>query len=510
MKFAPPESGAQPSVKLPARDAALDVARLRSFARFGEKAALFAAADALVGPQTLEQKFRGGHLQSGVVFGVHAQSRDVIKKAGDFPQFGQMLAGFSGGCEFQFIAAFEPLHNRLQIGVAEILCKGFANGRANQFARDGLGAAQLAFILQLEFSSHRGNRAVNVGDTRNRCFFGVAHGALFGAADRIFEAGNRQALADAGAAVDAFVFAGLKGDFFDYFANVLRNFNVAAVAMRPGFLRGDSNSFADGRGVVGANFRADAIFERRDDFAARGVILGVRGEDEQHVERQADRVTFYLNVALLHDVEQADLNFSSEIGQFVDGENAAIGAREQAIVNGEFVGEIVPALCGANGIHVADHVGDGHVGSGEFFDITAAAREPANGQRFAFGLGAFAAGVANGAIRIVVDLAAGDDGDFRVEEIHQIAQDARLGLPAKSKQNKIVARENGVDDLRNHRVVIAANSREKFLAGAQFVQQVIAKLVFHAALSDARLAPAAFSQFAKQVWFGCHLFGAFC
>src|SRR5690349_22455612 len=51
-------------------------------------------------------------------------------------------------------------------------------------------------------------------------------------------------------------------------------------------------------------------------------------------------------------------------------------------------------------------------------------------------------------------------------------------------QNEIVPRENGVDDLRNHCVVVAANSREKFLAGAQFLQQIIAKLVFYGAFSD--------------------------
>ena len=86
-----------------------------------------------------------------------------------------------------------------------------------------------------------------------------------------------------------------------------------------------------------ANFAADAVLERRDDLAARRVILGIGGEDEQHVERQANRVALNLDVAFLHDVEEADLNLAGEIGQFVDGEDAAIGAGQQAVVDGQFV-----------------------------------------------------------------------------------------------------------------------------------------------------------------------------
>jgi hypothetical protein len=36
--------------------------------------------------------------------------------------------------------------------------------------------------------------------------------------------------------------------------------------------------------VVGADLAADAVFERGDDLAARGVVLGVGGEDDGDVE----------------------------------------------------------------------------------------------------------------------------------------------------------------------------------------------------------------------------------
>ena len=92
---------------------------------------------------------------------------------------------------------------------------------------------------------------------------------------------------------------------------------------------------------MGANLRADAVFERRDDFAARRVVLGVGAEDQRHVERQAHRVAFDLHVAFLHDVEERDLDFAGEVGQLVDGEDAAIGARQQAVVHGELAGKIL-------------------------------------------------------------------------------------------------------------------------------------------------------------------------
>jgi hypothetical protein len=43
--------------------------------------------------------------------------------------------------------------------------------------------------------------------------------------------------------------------------------------------------------------------------------------------RQTHGITLNLHVAFLHDVEECDLNLAGEIGQFVDGEDAAIRAR---------------------------------------------------------------------------------------------------------------------------------------------------------------------------------------
>ena len=86
-----------------------------------------------------------------------------------------------------------------------------------------------------------------------------------------------------------------------------------------------------------AHLRADAVLEWRYDLAARRVILRIGAEYEGDVERQAQRVAFDLHIAFLHDVEQPDLDFSREVRQFINGENAAIGARHQAVVHRQLV-----------------------------------------------------------------------------------------------------------------------------------------------------------------------------
>ena len=70
----------------------------------------------------------------------------------------------------------------------------------------------------------------------------------------------------------------------------------------------------------------DPIFQRRDDPAAIGVILGIRRENHAQIQVQADRIAADLDVAFFQDVEEADLNFGREVGEFVDTKNPSIGA----------------------------------------------------------------------------------------------------------------------------------------------------------------------------------------
>ena len=147
-------------------------------------------------------------------------------------------------------------------------------------------------------------------------------------------------------------------------------------AIEPRLLRGDVHRVLAGGRIVRADLRADAIFQRRDDLAARRVVLRIGREDHQQVERQADGIALNLDVAFLKDVEQADLNLAGEIGQLVDAEDAAVGARQQTVVNRELVGELQPAARRLDRIDVAEHVGNRHVRRGELLDIARLARQP--------------------------------------------------------------------------------------------------------------------------------------
>ena len=141
---------------------------------------------------------------------------------------------------------------------------------------------------------------------------------------------------------------------------------------------------------MGADLGAEAVLERGDDPAAVRVVLGVRAGDQQHVQRQPQRVAADLDVALLHDVEQRDLDPLGEVGQLVDRDDAAVRARDQAEVDGLGVAERA-ALGDLHRVDVADQVGDGGVRGGELLGVALVAVPPVDGQVVAQ-LGGAAAG----------------------------------------------------------------------------------------------------------------------
>ena len=267
--------------------------------------------------------------------------------------------------------------------------------------------------------------------------------------------------------------------------------------VEPGFLLGDGDALLERGRIVRADFAADAVLERRDDLAARGVILRIGGEDQHQIERQPHRVAFDLHVAFLHDVEQAHLNLAGQVGQFVDGEDAAIGARQQAVVHRQLVGNVLPAARRLDGIDIADHVGDGDVRRGQLFHVAMLAVEPGDGRFVARFRNQVAAAPADRTVRVVVNLAALDVGRDLVEQRGQHADEARLGLPAQSQQNEIVARKNGVDHLRHHGILESQNAREKILAALQFADQIIAKFVLDGSAGEARFREGTFTKRAQ-------------
>jgi len=128
---------------------------------------------------------------------------------------------------------------------------------------------------------------------------------------------------------------------------------------------------------VRADLGAEAVLERRDDPAAVGVVLGVGAGHDVHVDRQANLVAADLDVALFHDVEQADLDALGQVRQLVDREDAAVGPRHEPVVNRQLVGEVT-ALGDLDRIDLADEIGDRDVGCRELLTVAAIARDPAD------------------------------------------------------------------------------------------------------------------------------------
>ena len=91
--------------------------------------------------------------------------------------------------------------------------------------------------------------------------------------------------------------------------------------------------------VVGTDLGAEPVLERRDDPAPVGVVLRVGAGHQQQVQRQPQLVAADLDVALLQHVEQRHLDALGEVGQLVDGEDAAVGARHESEVDGLRVAE---------------------------------------------------------------------------------------------------------------------------------------------------------------------------
>src|SRR5690348_1151833 len=205
---------------------------------------------------------------------------------------------------------------------------------------------------------------------------------------------------------------------------------------------------------------ANAVLERGDDFAARGVILGVCREAELHVEGEPHRIAFDLDVALLHHVEQSDLYLTGQIGELVQREETAVGPRQHAIVDRELVGKQVSTARRLDWIEVTDQVRDRDVRRGELLDVSIISTNPRD-RRVVAGLSQeIARELRDWRERVVVDLAPRDDRNLFVEECRERAENARLRLTSEPEQNEVVTRQNRVHDLWHHRLLVTDHTGE--------------------------------------------------
>ena len=152
---------------------------------------------------------------------------------------------------------------------------------------------------------------------------------------------------------------------------------------------------------------------------------------------------------------------------------------------------------GLDGIQISDDVGNGDVGSGELFHVALLAREVGEGQVVSLFGNPPLAGAANGKERIVVDFAARDTGHLRVQKFSESSQDAALGLPAQPQENEIVLGQESIDDSRHHRILVADDAREEFLATGEFSNQIVAQLILDGSITG-RLS--LLFEFSKRCW----------
>ena len=212
---------------------------------------------------------------------------------------------------------------------------------------------------------------------------------------------------------------------------------------------------------MGPHFGPNAVFQGSDDFSAGGVVLGIGRKNQRHVQLETHGVAFDLDVPLLQNVEKTHLNLPGQVGELVDGKQAPVGSRKQSVVDGQLVGEVEPAASGPDGVDVPDHVGNGHVGSGQLLHVTGFPGQKGDGRLVSHLFHPVAAGPAVGTEGIVVDLAAGHDRDFLVQELGEPPQNPGLGLTAQPQKDQVVTGQNGVDHLGNHRLVIPHDARKQ-------------------------------------------------
>src|SRR5215472_4407510 len=163
----------------------------------------------------------------------------------------------------------------------------------------------------------------------------------------------------------------------------------------------------------------------------------------------------------------------------------------------ELAREVVPAARGFDGIHVADQVGDGHIRRRQLLYIAFLGPEVSDGSAVTLLGNQRPATPADGVVGIVMNLAAAQERQLRIEQRGECAQNAALGLATQAQQNEIVSREKSVHQLGHDRIVIADNPGKNGFAGAKFGDQVVAKLVFDLARAKSRLRKSALTKLAQ-------------
>ena len=150
------------------------------------------------------------------------------------------------------------------------------------------------------------------------------------------------------------------------------------------FLAHDCDFGVDFQWIVRANLATEAVFQRRNDATAVGVILWVCRCNQQDVNRKTDLVTTNLHITFFKNVQQANLNALGKVRQFVNRKHATVGARNHAVMQSEFVTEVT-TFCDLDGVNFTNEVRDRSVWRSKLFAETFTAMHPRNWCVVAFG-----------------------------------------------------------------------------------------------------------------------------
>ena len=132
---------------------------------------------------------------------------------------------------------------------------------------------------------------------------------------------------------------------------------IIAAEIDAGLLLHDVDAGRAVERIVRLNQRADAVLELRDHLAAAVVRRRVRGEQDQNVEVELNRIAANLHVALFEDVEQTDLHQFIEFGYLIHRKDAAVHTRNEAEVQ-RFLRGHAHAGRQLGRVDFADHVGE--------------------------------------------------------------------------------------------------------------------------------------------------------
>ena len=223
--------------------------------------------------------------------------------------------------------------------------------------------------------------------------------------------------------------------------------------------------------------------------------------DHQHVQRQSQGVAADLDVAFLHHVEHRHLNSLGEVGQFVDGHDAAVRTRDQSVGDGLRVAKAA-ALGHLDRVDVTDQVGDAGVGRGQLLGVALAAVPPLDRQVVAEGGGLADRFRRDRRVRVLTQFGAGDHRRPFVKQPDQRAQQPSFALAAFAEQDEVVTGDQRPLQLGQYGVFESQDARPNVFTFGQRGQQILADFLLDSPFTMARRAQ--FADGSGQVARCCH------